>query len=60
MPIKNIHGAVALVVKNLPAAQETQVQFWVGKMRWRKAKPSIPVFLPGESPWAEEPGKVQS
>ena len=34
------------------AMQETPVQFlgW-----WRKCQPT-PVFLPGESPWTEEPG----
>ena len=51
---------MAQVVKNLPATQETQVQSWVGKMPWRRARQSTPAFLPGESPWAEEPGKVQS
>ena len=29
---------------------------WVGKIPWRKAWQPIPVFLPGESPWTEEPG----
>ena len=24
------------------------------------APPSTPVFLPGESPWTEEPGRLQS
>ena len=32
----------------------------VGKIPWRKAWQSIPVFLPGESPWTEEPGGLQS
>ena len=27
---------------------------------WRRAWQSTPVFLPGESPWAEEPGGLQS
>ena len=29
---------------------------WVGKIPWRRAWQPIPVFLPGESPWTEEPG----
>ena len=27
---------------------------------WRRAWQPPPVFLPGESPWTEEPGGVQS
>ena len=33
---------------------------WVGKIPWRKAWQPIPVFLPGESPWTEEPGEGHS
>ena len=33
---------------------------WVGKIPWRRAWQSTPVFLPGESPWTEEPGRLQS
>jgi len=29
---------------------------WVGKIPWRRAWQLTPVFLPGESPWTEEPG----
>ena len=47
---------VAQMVRNLPAMQET----WVGKIPWRRAWQSTPVFLPGESPWTEEPGGLQS
>ena len=32
----------------------------VGKIPWRRAWPHIPVFLPGESLWTEEPDGVQS
>ena len=28
---------------------------WVRKTPWRRAGPPTPVFLPEESPWAEEP-----
>ena len=32
---------------------------WVGKIPWRRAWQPTPVFLPGESPWTEEPGGLQ-
>ena len=32
----------------------------VGKIPWRTAWQPTPVFLPGESPWTEEPGGLQS
>ena len=32
---------------------------WVGKIPWRRAWQPTPVFLPGESPWTEEPGRLQ-
>ena len=43
-------------VKNLSTMQEP----WVGKIPWRRAWQPTPVFLPGESPWTEEPGGLQS
>ena len=33
---------------------------WVGTIPWRRARQPTPVFLPGESPWTEEPGRLQS
>ena len=33
---------------------------WVGKIPRRRAWQPTPVFLHGESPWTEEPGRVQS
>ena len=33
---------------------------WVGKIPWRRAWQPTAVFLPGESPWTEEPGGIQS
>ena len=33
---------------------------WMGKIPWRRAWQPTPVFLPGESPWTEEPGGLQS
>ena len=32
---------------------------WAGKIPWRRAGQPSPVFLPGESPWTEEPGGLQ-
>ena len=50
----------AQLVKNLPAMRET----WVPSLGWEDPlKEDIqptPVFLPGESPWTEEPGRMQS
>ena len=33
---------------------------WVGKIPWRRGWLPIPVFLPGELPWTEEPGRLRS
>ena len=50
------------MVKNLLAMQET----WVRSLGWEDALEKgmawqpTPVFLPGESPWTEEPGGLQS
>ena len=52
----NRASLVAQMVKNLPAVRET----WVISLGWedpleRAWEPTL-VFLPGESPWTEEPG----
>ena len=52
---------VAQMVKNPPAMQET----WVRSLGWEDPleegmTPHTPVFLPGESPGTEEPGRLQS
>ena len=53
---------VAPSVKNLPAGWVELGLFdpWVGKIPWRRKWQLTPVFLPGESPWTEEPGRLQS
>ena len=56
---------VALVAKNLPAdagglRDVDSIPVWVGKIPWRRAWQPTLVFLPGESPWTEEPGRLQS
>ena len=33
---------------------------WVGKIPWRRKRQPTLVFLPGEIPWTEEPGGLQS
>ena len=33
---------------------------WVGKIPWRRKWQPTPVFLPGESPWTEEPDGLRS
>ena len=39
---------VSMLVKNLPAMQETPVWFWVRKIPWRRERLSPPVLWPGE------------
>ena len=33
---------------------------WVGKIPWRRTWQPTSVFLPGESPWIEDPARLQS
>jgi len=54
---------VALVVKNPPdKAGDIRDAGWipVGKIPWRRAWQPTPILWPGESPWTEEPGGLQS
>ena len=53
-PLAQLGSWVAQMVKNLPAMQETWVP--IRKRAWQPT----PVFLPGESPQTEEPGRLQS
>ena len=50
------------VGKNPPPMREMQEKWvfnpWVVKIPWGMAWQSTPVFLPGESPWTEEPGRL--
>ena len=48
------------MVKNPPAMQETQVQFLDHEDPLEKGMATPPVFSMGESPWTEEPGRLQS
>ena len=47
---------VAQMVKNLSAMREIWVRTLGSKIPWGRAWQPTPVFLPGESPWTEEPG----
>ena len=51
---------VIQTVKNLPAMGKPGFDPWVGKISWRRAWQLIPVFLPGESPWIDEPGRLHT
>ena len=52
---------VAQTVKNPPAMQETQ-ETQIQSLSWEdpmEKGTATSVFLPGESPWTEEPGRLQ-
>ena len=51
---------MAQMVKNQPAVRDTWVRSLVGKIPWRRAWQPTPVFFTGESPWTEEPRRLQS
>ena len=51
---------VTQMLKNLLAIWETWFDSWVGKIPWKREWRPTPVFLPEESPWTEEPIRLQS
>ena len=51
---------VAQIVKYLPAVRRPGFDPSVGKIPWGRAWKPTPILLPGESPWTEEPGGLQS
>ena len=51
---------LAQILKNLPAMRGSGFNSRVGKIPWKRAWQPTPVFLPGESPWTEEPGGLWS
>ena len=51
---------VPQMVKNSTTVQETWVQFLGWENPLEEGMATCPVFLPGESPWTEEPGMLQS
>ena len=64
--LKDLSGAyrkLALVVKNpLPVEETEETRGWSldREMPRKRAWQPTPVLLPGESPWTEEPGRLQS
>ena len=52
--------ACGTLVKNPPALWETWVRSPGWEDRLEEGLEPAPVFLPGESPWTEEPGGLQS
>ena len=59
-PAWNNKASFAQMIKNLPAMGRPGFYPWVGKIPWKRAWQPTPVFLPGESPRTEEPGRLQS
>ena len=69
-PMIDSFGITSYLNKRLPgwdsgkesAHQSRRLGFdpWVGKILWRREWQPSPVFLPGDSPWTEEPGGLQS
>ena len=51
---------IAQLVKNLPAVQETQVQFLGGQDPLEKEMATHSSILAWKIPWTEEPGELQS
>ena len=51
---------VAQLVKNLPALQETRVQFLSGEDPVEKEMATHSSILAWRIPWTEEPGSLQS
>ena len=51
---------VAQTVKDRLQCRRSGFEPWVGEMPWRREWQPTPVFLPGEPPWTEEPGGLQS
>ena len=47
-------------LEEMPAMQETWVLSLCCEDSLEEAWQCTPVFLPGESPWTEEPGKLQT
>ena len=58
--VKNWSSLVTQMVKNLPAIQETWVWSVGWDIPWKRAWQPTLLFLPGESPWTEEPGRLWS
>ena len=51
---------VAQLIKNPLVMRGPGLDPCVERIPWRRAWQPTPVFFPGESPWSEEPGRLQS
>ena len=51
---------VAQTGKSLPTTWIPGFEPWVRKIPWRRKRKPTPVFFPGEIPWTEEPGRLES
>ena len=60
MYIRILVSLVAQMVKNLLQCERPGFDPWVRKIPWRRAWQPPLVFLPGESPWTEDPGGLLS
>ena len=65
-PLLYSWASLAQTVKNPHVRWDTWFNPWVGKIPWKRAKipwrrawQPTPAFFPGESPWTEEPGRLQ-
>ena len=56
----NRASLVSQIVNNLLAIWETWVWSQSREDPWRRTWQPTPAFLPGKSPWTEEPGGLQS
>ena len=51
---------VAQTVKICLQCKRPRFDPWIRKLTWRREWQPTPVFLPGEFPWTEKPGGLQS
>ena len=62
LQLSSIKGSLMLLRTSQVAQYVKRYGFdsWVGKIPWRRTWQPTPVSLPRESPWTEEPGRLQS
>ena len=58
--LKNLAQLKAQQVKNLPAIQETQIQFLIEEDPLEEGMATLSSILVWRIPWTEEPGGLQS
>ena len=61
VPLRNVSGFPGRSnSKEFPCEARLKFYPWIGKIPWRRERQPAPVFLPGESPWREQPGGLRS